>query len=151
VKAKIRKYPYDLKIGFRLRKSSFIELHKRAYKAQQVDHLEVCGVLVVDEERVIDLRYLENASRNSYEYEIRLADIAEIELELRSSGEWILGTFHSHPVSSAEPGVGDLERGFLNGVELIHDVCGRAAKLWNSSEAHGEVRAAEIPLAIIEG
>ena len=144
----VRIFPGDLAAGFKLSRLSMIDLHKRAYRAQQLDHLEVCGVLVVGEDRMIDLRYVESRSTEPYHYEICIEDIVAIENGLCQNSEWILGTFHSHPVAEAVPGPGDLEHGFFAGIELIYDVCGREARSWKKETQNGQVDLVSLPIEV---
>ncbi len=123
-------------------------LHRLSYRAQQEDHLEVCGVLIVDGNRRIELRFLRNLSRKSYHYKVNLNHIRPIRELIKPRGMKILGTFHSHPVSYAIPGQGDLDGGFYNRIELIYDVCGREAKLWTFKTKASRKTPIEIPLII---
>jgi proteasome lid subunit RPN8/RPN11 len=105
-------------------------MHRRAYRAQQLDHLEVCGVLAADDDNRIRLIFLPNKSQKAYEYELDRKAILAIMRTSLSDGMRAIGTFHSHPVGYALPSQGDLKKGFFRGVELIYDVCGREFKLW---------------------
>lgn len=121
-------------------------LHDRAYRAQQHGQFEVCGLLIVDARGRISLRFLRNESGDPGRYEISLRTIADIRSAIRLENRRILGSFHSHPVSEAAPGRGDLRRGFFNGVELIYDVCGRSARMWRLVKPRGRRVFREVPL-----
>lgn len=125
-------------------------LHDRAYRAQQRDHLEVCGVMVTDNTKRIELIFLKNRTTHSYNYTIDIEDIREVRKTIKAKAQRILGTFHSHPVGETTPGPGDLEKGFFNGLEMIYDVCGREVKLWRIKKIEGLRSAIEVPL-ILEG
>jgi proteasome lid subunit RPN8/RPN11 len=110
--------------------SELRKLHNHAYLAQQSDHSEICGVIVLSNDDRIELLFLNNISTKSYHYELEIELVNKLEQDIESDGKKILGTFHSHPISEAIPSKGDLENGFYNGVEMIYDVCGREIKLW---------------------
>jgi proteasome lid subunit RPN8/RPN11 len=63
-------------------------------------------------------------------------------------GKRVLGTFHSHPISEAIPGRGDLARTALNSLCLIYDVCGRKPRLWKIVKRDGQRIANEVPLKV---
>jgi proteasome lid subunit RPN8/RPN11 len=125
-------------------------LHERSYRAQQRDGSEVCGLLLVGRDKRIELRFLRNIAKEPGKYNIDLREVKVLHRAISSHSKKILGSFHSHPVSEAVPGAGDLEIGFYRGIEMIYDVCGREIKLW-SVKRNGKKRTAkELPL-IIEG
>lgn len=104
-------------------------LHNAALKAQ-VEHREVCGLLSVSEDGEIGIHFLRNESDREGTYQVSMERVYSAERALHRRGLKVLGSFHSHPVSEAIPGKGDLEKGFLHDHELIYDVCGREARLW---------------------
>ena len=104
-------------------------LHERAYRAQQRDHSEVCGVVAADGNRVITLHFLINRSDRSRHFEIDRGDLRRLNRELRQSGQRFIGIFHSHVVGHPEPGPGDLSGASLSHLQLIYDVSGRKACL----------------------
>lgn len=123
-------------------------LHLRAIRAQQRGHLEVRGVVEVNARRRIKLRFLLNYSTMPYRFEMRRSEIQAVQRAIERNGQRVLGSFHSHPVSKAKPGSGDIGKGFYRGVELIYDVCGRYVRLWRLT-VHKQRRAkrlVEIPL-----
>src|SRR6266446_3722053 len=94
------------------------QLHRRAYKAQQSGHREVCGVFSLHNNK-IKLHFLKNLTSKPYKWEI-------CESELKGKA----GTFHSHPIGDTALSDGDLRDTKTNELMLIYDVCGREAKLW---------------------
>ncbi len=104
--------------------TAILELHRQAVEAQQAGHREVCGVMIGRDRTVVSIEFIENICEQPYRHEMRLSDVEEIEKGLLGTGLLVLGTFHSHPVSDAEPSEGDIAHGFYRGVELIYDVCG---------------------------
>lgn len=126
--------------------SEWRKLQLRAYRAQQQNHLEVCGVLVTGMEKRIKFWFLHNRSRQPYHYELRMTDFRTVQNLITNQNQYLLGTFHSHPLSEAVPGPGDLENAFFKGVELIYDVCGEQARLWSVKKCQGVLIAKELPL-----
>jgi len=108
----------------------FRRLHGRAYRAQQRDHLEICGLLYSDSENQLGLEFMENATSASCHYTLERECVRQVSRDLRNNGKHVLGTFHSHPLGDAIPSRGDLQCGFLHGVELIYDVCALEPRLW---------------------
>lgn len=126
-------------------------LHRRAYRAQQRDHSEVCGALLVDQRKRLTFWFLKNHSVNRASYEVYLSDMKTVTASLAQSSKRILGTFHSHPVSEARPGTGDLKRGFYRGIELIYDVCGREMRLWQQKKQGKRKKLKELPIVYEKG
>jgi len=121
-------------------------LHGRACRAQQRDQSEVCGLVVVSPRNRLSLHFLRNQSGEPGRYELSLAEVrAAVRLERRRN-KHPLGTFHSHPISAAVPSKGDLSNAFLNGYELIYDVCGRHVRLWRLLKRGGRVAVREVTM-----
>lgn len=142
-------YDYNRKIDRRpyiLPSSEWRRLQLKAYHAQQQNHLEVCGVLVTGLEKRIKLWFLHNCSKQPYHYALNMTDFRTIQNLIANQNQHLLGSFHSHPISEAVPGPGDLEKAFFKGVELIYDVCGEQAKLWSVKKCQGVLIAKELPL-----
>ena len=123
-------------------------LHNQAYDAQQRNHFEVCGVLIIGFNKRVALWFLKNRSRQPYRYKLNITDIITVQHRIAVYDQHILGTFHSHPVSEAIPGHGDLENGFFNGVEMIYDVCACEARLWCVKKYQGVLITKELPLCL---
>ncbi|MEM7254967.1 MAG: Mov34/MPN/PAD-1 family protein [Pseudomonadota bacterium] len=107
-----------------------VRLHKRSFKAQQFGHFEVCGLLLMDRTRQLSFLFMENQGSEPYTYSLEISAIEVVSEQVRRDGKAVIGSFHSHPISEAEPGSRDLECGFYLGRELIYDVCGREPVLW---------------------
>lgn len=105
-------------------------LHNRAFRAQQRNQSEVCGLVLASKRNKLCLKFLPNRSSEAGEYRLERRDARFAARAARRSDCRVLGTFHSHPISEAIPSRGDVERGFFYGYELIYDVCGLRARLW---------------------
>jgi len=115
------------------------KLHGRAYRAQQRNHDEVCGLLVTGSDKIIELVFLKNISNDAYNFKINRSEIIGVLKGIKSRNKHILGSFHSHPVGEAIPSKGDLENGFYKGFEMIYDVCAREVKLWRLNKKTGKL------------
>src|SRR5439155_22870992 len=89
-------------------------LHDRAYHAQQRDQSEVCGALMCTRSGVLRLHFLENRSERPGHFEIASADLRALRQSTNVTGLSFFGTFHSHPITYAVPGKGDI-RGATTG------------------------------------
>ncbi len=106
-----------------------MKLHRRALRAQRIDQGEVCGVLVRDSKCRLGLHFLQNRSTEPGRFEISGLDLAAVRKDAQLSGNEVVGTFHSHPISPAVPSRSDLRDARLNTLLLIYDVCGREIRL----------------------
>lgn len=123
-------------------------LHERAYRAQQRDRREVCGVVAADANCFISLHFLINRSDCPGQFEIDRGDLRRINREIRQSGQRFIGIFHSHVVGIAEPGPGDLSGASRSHLQLVYDVCGRKACLWRVVKRGRMLSALEVPMLI---
>lgn len=127
----------------------FRRLHGRAYRAQQRDHLEVCGALFCVASRRITLRFLKNRSSEPGRYSLDLEDVRKIRKALRGSGARFLGLFHSHPISEAVLGPRDLRNLPVRSVHMVYDVCGLSPRMWRITRVGRKKVPRELPLAVI--
>jgi proteasome lid subunit RPN8/RPN11 len=131
-----------------LRKSDLQNLHLSAVRAQKRGQREVCGVLASDENGRLELRFLTNRSERAGRFRIARTDYLIAREAIRRMGKRVLGIFHSHPISEAIPGRGDLLRAALNSFCLIYDVCGRKLRLWKIVKRDDQRTAKEVPLKL---
>ena|SRR6185295_4006905 len=109
---------------------------RRAVSLARASQREVAGVLV-SHGGVLSLVELKNVSRRRGHFEIRLADIRAKGRAAKQIGSSVVGTWHSHIVSEARPGPGDLESARENSLMLIIDTIGREALLWRVRRKRG--------------
>jgi len=129
-----------------LRRSDLQKLHVSALQAQRRGQREVGGMLTSDENGQLELRFLTNRSQRAGHFRFARADYLKDRVAIRQMGKRALGTFHSHPISEAIPGPGDLAGTALNSFCLIYDVCGREARLWKIMKRRNKRVAKEFPL-----
>ncbi len=121
-------------------------LHYHAYRAQQKDQREVCGVISSDQNSIITLHFLKNYSKKAGNYRISATDVAAVRRGLKQKN--IIGLFHSHVVSEAIPGPRDIQNACTAYLQLIYDVCGRVVRLWKIKRIRGRTAAVELPLIV---
>jgi len=71
-------------------------------------HREICGV-VVDNGWFLELVRLPNRTRRRGGFRMIHKDLKAVEGAALRLGHCVVGSFHSHPVSLAKPGPGDIE------------------------------------------
>jgi proteasome lid subunit RPN8/RPN11 len=121
-------------------------LHRRAYRAQQKDQSEVCGVVVASPDCRLRLQFLPNHSARSWSFEISDSDFKEARKKANENGERFIGLFHSHIASEAVLGPRDLENARLTHLQLVYDICGREVRLWKVKKVDGQKVPVEVPL-----
>jgi len=131
-------------INFKTLKS----LRKHAIKAQKKNYMEVCGLIIVDKENFLNLEYLENLCDKPGRFEFSIDEIESNRKKAQTIGNRICGTFHSHPLSEAIPGKGDLKDARINSLMMIHDVCDNDTKLWRVCKNSKGKYAKELSLRI---
>lgn len=122
-------------------------LHDRAFRAQQRDQSEVCGVMSVDRYSRIELHFLKNNSGKAGSFRIFSFDVMAIKQTLKPHNQFI-GLFHSHVVSEAIPGPRDIRNARPSYLQLIYDVCGHEARLWRIKKDKKRKVAVEVPLIL---
>ena len=94
--------------------------------------MEICGLLI-DNGYFIEMIRLKNKSNKVGRFSFFMKEADAIEKACKQLNHKIVGTFHSHPFSIAEPGDSDIAKGFDNEIMLVIDVIGKEAKLWRLS------------------
>jgi proteasome lid subunit RPN8/RPN11 len=94
--------------------------------------LEICGLLI-DNGYFIEMKCLKNKSKKIGTFSFFMKEADTIEKACKQLNHEIVGTFHSHPFSMAEPGKSDIAKAFDNEIMLIIDVMNKEARLWRLS------------------
>jgi|WetSurMetagenome_2_1015567.scaffolds.fasta_scaffold409783_1 proteasome lid subunit RPN8/RPN11 len=94
--------------------------------------MEICGLLI-DNGYFIEMIGLTNKSKKVGKFSFSMKEADAIEKACKKLNHEIVGTFHSHPFSMAEPGDSDIAKAFDNEIMLIIDVINKEAKLWRLS------------------
>jgi proteasome lid subunit RPN8/RPN11 len=115
---------------YRISVSELRKLRRQAEPKQKSGQREVCGLIVSGDGVHIRLVYLPNYSSRPGHFLITAKSCASLKDRATTQNEKVVGTFHSHPISEAIPGVGDIKNAKSGFLMLIYDVCGRQARLW---------------------
>jgi len=132
---------------YRLPYREWRRLSRRAYAAQQRDQFEIGGVISTNGDREIRLEFVRNESDRPCHFEFG-DDFWRARGVIRASGHRYLGTFHSHPISEAIPGPGDIRGADVDSLQLIYDVCGVNARLWRIIKRGRRKQAIELTLVV---
>jgi hypothetical protein len=98
--------------------------------------------------RELRLHFLPNRSKEPCAWSLQIADITAVRRAVAES-EWrVVGTFHSHPISEAVPGILDFASLRTGQLQLIYDVCGLQARLW--TRRRGKRGAGPAGVALVE-
>jgi len=122
---------------YRISAGSLRWLRTLAEREQKSDQREVCGLIVSEDGIRLRLLYLRNEALGAGEFFLSRQSQASAVRRARGQGMRVLGTFHSHPISEALPGVRDIQMAKPGSLMLIYDVCGRQAKLWEIRKLRG--------------
>jgi proteasome lid subunit RPN8/RPN11 len=108
----------------------------------------VCGLIAADTNESISLIFLKNRSNQPGHFKLDPEELERARRRVRTARKRPIGTFHSHPVSEAVPGRGDMRNLSASTVLLIYDVCGINARLWRIVRRGRTKIAVELPLVI---
>jgi proteasome lid subunit RPN8/RPN11 len=116
---------------------------REAKRAARNDGKEICGLLIHNG-HFIELMRTINISENSGKFEFDVKQVRAIKRAADLLGHEIVGTFHSHPVSEARPGPGDIEGAVDDSLMLIVDCMGDEARLWKIKDGQARRMRMEI-------
>jgi proteasome lid subunit RPN8/RPN11 len=91
---------------------------------------EICGLLV-DNGYFIELIQTKNKRKRGGGFAFYSQEVRSIEVAAEKLGRRIIGTFHSHPLSTAIPGESDLANAVDDSLMLIIEVEDKKAGLWH--------------------
>lgn len=135
-----RKERMSLLRPFRFPTAEWTLLRDRSFLAQQIGHLEVCGVFGVTKRNEIRLYFIPNRIKKPYAFRVYRRDVIRIEKLAAKSSIQVRGTFHSHPISEAVPGENDYAQGFYRNHLMIYDVCGEELAIWHRDQFSGKLK-----------
>ncbi|MBS7611595.1 M67 family metallopeptidase [Candidatus Bathyarchaeota archaeon] len=104
---------------------------------------EACGLIAGvkgnEDSFAIKIYPLRNIAKSSFTYETDAEEVYNAFINIEETGLSILGVYHSHPFSQAEPSELDRRNAFYPGmihviVSLIGDVADVKAYLWSGEE-----------------
>jgi proteasome lid subunit RPN8/RPN11 len=117
------------KQSYRLPKNPLRKLISKAVKLSRKSGREICGLLV-DNGYFLECLEVKNAAKRGGSFAFHIKEIRLIEKAVSTLGHSIVGTFHSHPLSLAEPGDTDLSVIVEPELMLIIDCLDKEARLW---------------------
>jgi proteasome lid subunit RPN8/RPN11 len=93
------------------------------------DIREICGLLI-DNGCFLQMKVTRNRSRRRGSFVLDQREIKKIRQASKTLGLKVVGTFHSHPISPAQPGRTDIEGAAAGSLMLIFDSIGKEVRLW---------------------
>lgn len=114
---------------------------------------ECCGALIgIVHSHEIEVRTLipvENAATGHSLYLIDADNVLRLERQCACAGLQVVGFYHSHPTTPAEPSRLDLELASPGYVYLIVDAIGEKVRCWRLRDDRSGF--AELPIALLAG
>ena len=104
-------------------------LIRRARAVARGDGKEICGLLIHNG-HFIEIIETKNRSNRGGSFVFDAREIKNIERATGKLNHEIIGTFHSHPAATANPGDGDISSAVDDSLMLIIDCMGNDATLW---------------------
>ena len=129
----------SLRRPYRFPIAEWSRLRDRSFLAQQLGHLEICGVFGITRKNEIRLYFIPNRTKQPYAFEIHRCDMIRMEKLVARSSIQVSGTFHSHPVSEAVLSPNDYAKGFYRNHQMIYDVCGEELVIWQRAQFSGKL------------
>jgi len=113
-----------------LLKSEFAWLLREAVSvARQRPGTEICGLLV-DTGSYLRFVPTRNVSRRRGGFAFSAPEVRQVVAAINTSGQEVVGTFHSHPVGLPTPGPSDIENTVDDSLMFIFDCTGKTGHLW---------------------
>jgi proteasome lid subunit RPN8/RPN11 len=121
-----------------------LQITRRAVSLARARQREVCGLLLLHG-KVLGLVELRNMSKRRGSFQLNRQDVSAAGSAATLLGSRVVGTFHSHVASSAEPAETDIAGAEDGALMLIIDTITREARLWR---IHG-ARAYRLTLELV--
>jgi [CysO sulfur-carrier protein]-S-L-cysteine hydrolase len=121
-----------------LLKSEFARLLRAAVRAsRQRPGTEICGLLI-DTGRHLRFVQTRNICRRRGGFAFSAPEVRRLVAAISSSGQEVVGTFHSHPVGLPSPGPSDVEHAVDDSLMFLFDCIGRRGRLWRIREGRAQ-------------
>ncbi len=133
------------KTGYVICRKHLRNVMRLAIKKAKGRGREICGV-IVSNGHFLHLVRTRNRAKGPGSFQLPAGEVRKIQRTARKLNLRVLGTFHSHPVSEAEPGVSDIAGADDGALMLILSCWDKEAKLWKIRKR----KAAEVPLECVE-
>ncbi|MFP6866402.1 MAG: Mov34/MPN/PAD-1 family protein [Roseibacillus sp.] len=116
--------------NYQLSQHESMRLRQEARRAQQKGNREVCGAILQRADGSLELCFADNESLHAHSYTLSSSSVRRMNRIAKLTDSTIIGSFHSHPSSGAQPGDGDLEGAGVLSLMLIHSVRTGETRLW---------------------
>ena len=116
--------------NYRLSQHESGRLKREARLAQENGNREVCGAILQRQDGTLELCFANNESIRAHTYSLSSKSVRQMQRIAKGTNSAIIGSFHSHPSSIAQPGRGDLQHAGIHSLMMIHSVRTGQTKLW---------------------
>lgn len=113
-----------------LLKAEFARLLREAARvSRETPGTEICGFLI---DTGSHLRFVQtrNVCRRRGGFAFSAREVRRLVAAVRSSGQEVVGTFHSHPIGLPSPGPSDIEHAVDDSLMFLFDCIGGGGRLW---------------------
>lgn len=119
-----------MKKKFRIVKRQLKKTIDDAVTAAKDGGREICGFLV-DNGYFLEIVHVRNKVKRGGGFAFYVNEVRALGRAAEMLGHDIVGTFHSHPLSTAEPGESDIISAVDDSLMIVIDVMEKKAKLWH--------------------
>lgn len=111
-------------------KSEFGRLLREAVRvSRRSPGAEICGLLIDTGSHLAFLQTRNVCGRRGG-FAFSASEVRRVVATANTSGQEVVGTFHSHPVGLPTPGPSDIEHAVDNSLMFLFDCIGKAGRLW---------------------
>ena len=86
--------------------------------------------MLVDTGYMLSFVSVRNVSRRGGSFMFSRTDVRRISAAAAVLGQEIVGTFHSHPLAEAKPGISDIQNAVDDSLMFIFDCTEKKGRLW---------------------
>jgi proteasome lid subunit RPN8/RPN11 len=114
---------------YRVSKHQLKTLRLKAIHSADADGREICG-LIIDNGSYLELLEVQNKVKRGGSFSFYVNEIRAVQKATILLHHEIVGTFHSHPYASAEPGKSDIEGTLDDALMLVFSCLDKNEVLW---------------------
>lgn len=134
--------------NYKLSQQESARLKHEARLAKENGNREVCGAIFQRQDGSLELCFANNESVRAHTYLLSPKSVQRIQRLAKDTKSTVIGSFHSHPSSDAQPGEGDLKHAGIHSLMLIHSVRTNETKLWKVVLREDRKKAREVQLKV---
>jgi proteasome lid subunit RPN8/RPN11 len=120
-------------------------LRKACVAAREHPGAEICG-LIIDTSCHLSFIPTRNISKKTGSFTFSPPEIRRIVAAAKVLGQKIVGTFHSHPIGVATPGMTDIKNAVDDSLMFIFDCTSKQGNLWKIKNG----RARQLPFGYFQ-